>query len=217
MNNLNTVLVEGKLVRDPSLKMVTANCPMCRMSIANNRYYIKNEKWEEDTSFFSIIVYGDVALLCDKYLKKGRGIRVVGRLKQYKDTRDLAMPREQVSIIAEHIEFQPERQSMSNSSKYEQIPKGINDATFGGSMEDGLGKNGEIVADENAKSVPLDECTENTPCTVESTDEREQAEIDKEQGQNPEAEAERGPESFNFDGGSRGDAQEQLVAGDEPF
>ncbi len=107
MNNLNTVLVEGLLTRDPE-RMGPEGSSMCRMGLANNRYYFsdKEGRWIPDTSFFTIQVYGSAAESCMRRLKKGRGIRVVGRLKQYV-TKHTNL--EKVYILAEHIEVQPQR------------------------------------------------------------------------------------------------------------
>ena len=83
MNNLNTVLIEGTLTRDPESKSLSAGVNYCRLAIANNRYYCDaHGEWKQETSFFYIYVYGAVAEACIKRLRKGRGIRVTGRLKQ---------------------------------------------------------------------------------------------------------------------------------------
>ena len=112
MNNLNTVLMEGTLTRDPQREDTTAEFSMCKLVMANNRYfYGKERKWVKDSSYFYVYVYGPVAEACLKYLKKGRGIRVVGRLKQHSWKAGDGYWRERIHIIAEHIEFQPERKT----------------------------------------------------------------------------------------------------------
>ena len=111
MNNLNTVMIEGQLTRTPSLGTSPAQTQMCRLSIANNRYYLdKDGDWKQDPSYFTVHVYGNVASACVAHLKKGRGVRVVGRLKQY-SWLDHGIRREKVYILAEHIEFQPAKKS----------------------------------------------------------------------------------------------------------
>ena len=40
--------------------------------------------------------------------KKGRGVRVVGRLKQDRWTGTDGKPRSKIAIVAEHVEFRPE-------------------------------------------------------------------------------------------------------------
>ena len=50
--------------------------------------------------------------MCAEHLSKGRGIRVVGRIKQERweaDGPDGYQPRDKVVIVAEHVEFQPVR------------------------------------------------------------------------------------------------------------
>ena len=111
MNNLNTVLMEGTLIRDPERSHHVTGSSQCRLSLANNRYYNgKNEKWVNDASFFTVWVFGPVAESCLTYLRKGRGIRVVGRLKQFRYT-SAGFSREKVAILAEHIEFQPQKKT----------------------------------------------------------------------------------------------------------
>ena len=163
MNNLNTVLVEGLLTRDPELKHMTAESTYCRMSIANNRFFIdKKGQWAQDTSYFTIFVYGKVADICNKYLKKGRGIRVVGRLKQYRYG-DPPTRRENVVIIAEHIEFQPERKLAEKIAEKTSQPEKIE-----GNLETSF--NPADIADPS--SIPTEQhaieaATETEECTVE--------------------------------------------------
>jgi len=115
MNNLNTVLIEGTLTRDPKDE-TTAEYSQCRLAVANNRYFLgRDGKWKPDPSYFYVYVFGPVADACMQYLKKGRGVRVVGRLKQ-QSWRAYDGWRERIFIIAEHIEFQPPK-------KKEDIPE----------------------------------------------------------------------------------------------
>ena len=121
MNNLNTVLMEGTLIRDPERSNQVTGSSQCRLSLANNRYYNgKNEKWVNDASFFTVWVFGPVAESCLTYLKKGRGIRVVGRLKQFRYT-SAGFSREKVAILAEHIEFQPQKKTEEPAAP--EVPK----------------------------------------------------------------------------------------------
>lgn len=111
MNDLNTIVIEGKLTHDPKITMVTADSAVCRFSIAVNRRYMDRKKQEfiENVSFFTVETWGKVAENCAKWLSKGRGVRVVGHLKQHRwtENRPESYPRERVYILSEHIEFQP--------------------------------------------------------------------------------------------------------------
>lgn len=108
MNNLNSVLVEGNLVRDPELSYTNRGTPVCKFSVACNRYYKQDDELQQEVSFFDITVWSRQAEVCGEYLHKGRGVRIVGRLKQDRWQDASGNNRSRVLIIAEHVEFKPE-------------------------------------------------------------------------------------------------------------
>ena len=120
MNNLNSVLIEGNLARDPELRYTPKGTPVCTLVLASNRSYKDPEQHGERTeevSFFEATTWGKLATVCHEHLSKGRGIRVVGRLKQerWEDTEGNA--RAKVLVIAEQVEFQPRRQESARQQE----------------------------------------------------------------------------------------------------
>ena len=107
MNNLNSVLIEGNLTKDPELSYTPNEKAVCKLRLATNRYYKQGDEPQEEASFFDVTVWGRQAEACAEYLKKGRGIRVVGRLKQERWEAQDGSERSRVAIIAEHVEFKP--------------------------------------------------------------------------------------------------------------
>jgi single-strand DNA-binding protein len=107
MNNLNSILLEGNLVRDPELRYTPKGVPVCSFSVACNRYFKQEEELQEEVSYFDVTTWNRLAEVCNEYLRKGRGVRVVGRLKQdrWEDTE--GKTRSKVHIVAEHVEFKP--------------------------------------------------------------------------------------------------------------
>ena len=105
MNNLNSVLIEGNMVRDPLFRTTTKGRPVCNFSIASNRWYRQDSNLEKEVGFFDVEVWGKTADLCTKQGRKGRGVRVVGRLKQDRWTGDDGKNRNKVLIVAEHVEY----------------------------------------------------------------------------------------------------------------
>ncbi|MCK5672817.1 MAG: single-stranded DNA-binding protein [Spirochaetales bacterium] len=107
MNSLNSILMEGNLTRDPELKETTKGTKVCTFTVASNRYYKKDDEQQQEVSFFPVEVWAGLADSCNQYLKKGRGVRVVGRIKQdrWKDQDD--KNHEKFKIVAEHVEFKP--------------------------------------------------------------------------------------------------------------
>ena len=108
MNNLNSILIEGNLVRDPLLRSTPKGTQVCTMSLASNRYYKQDSGYEKEVSFFEVETWARLAEACYNKGRKGRGVRVVGRLKQDRWNGSDGKPHSRVSIVAEHVEFRPE-------------------------------------------------------------------------------------------------------------
>ena len=108
MNNLNSVLIEGNLVRDPLLRATPKGTPVCIFSLATNRTYKQDGGFEKEVSFFDVETWAKLAENCCKLGYKGRGVRVVGRLKQDRWVGTDGKSHSKITIVAEHVEFRPE-------------------------------------------------------------------------------------------------------------
>ena len=108
MNNLNSILIEGNLVRDPLLRSTSKGTQICTMSLASNRYYKQDSGFEKEVSFFEVETWARLAEACYNKGRKGRGVRVVGRLKQDRWNGADGKPHSRITIVAEHVEFRPE-------------------------------------------------------------------------------------------------------------
>ena len=109
MNNLNSVLLEGNLCRDPELRYTPKGTPVCTLLLASNRSYKVEGERQEEVSFVETTTWGKLATVCAEHLAKGRGVRVVGRLKQERWEDPDGNTRSKVVIVAEQVEFQPRR------------------------------------------------------------------------------------------------------------
>ena len=108
MNCLNQIILEGNLVRQPEKKTLPTGAAVCTLPIAvNRRYKTGDGSYAEDVSYFDVDTFGGLAEVCVKWCPKGRGIRVVGRLKQNRWKDDAGKSHSRVKVIAEHIEFKP--------------------------------------------------------------------------------------------------------------
>ena len=99
MNNLNSVLIEGNMVRDPLIRSTSKGTPVCNFSIASNRYFHQDSALEKEVGFFDIEAWGKLADACGNQGRKGRGVRVVGRLKQDRWTGNDGKNHSKVSIV----------------------------------------------------------------------------------------------------------------------
>jgi single-strand DNA-binding protein len=110
MNNLNSILIEGNLVKDPLLRSTTKGTQVCSIRIASNRWYKQDNQtsgFEKETSFFDIETWGKLAEACHSKCQKGRGVRVIGRLRQNRWNDPDGKPHSKITIVAEHVEFRP--------------------------------------------------------------------------------------------------------------
>ena len=106
MNNLNSILLEGNLTRDPELRHTPAGTPVCTLRVGSLRTYKCAGKRREEVTFVETETCGRLATVCAEHLRKGSGVRVIGRLKQGTRQEDGAPV---LMIAAEHVEFQPRR------------------------------------------------------------------------------------------------------------
>lgn len=104
MNSLNSVLLEGNLVADP----VRLDSHFVIFTIESVRFTTIDDVLVKETSKFTITVpKGNLAKICFDTLKKDRGVRVVGRLRQNSIFNEGGKGNSTIEIIAEHVEFKP--------------------------------------------------------------------------------------------------------------
>jgi single-strand DNA-binding protein len=119
VNSLNSILLEGNLTRDPESKTLSTGTQVCTFSVASDRFYRQNDNTEKEVSYFDVEAWSKLGLACSQNLKKGRGVRVVGRLKQDRWTDSEGKTKSRVMIVAEHVEFKPQKRAVSESEAAE--------------------------------------------------------------------------------------------------
>jgi single-strand DNA-binding protein len=140
MNNLNSILIEGNLVQDPDLRLNLKGTPVCTFTLVSNRFFKQDSGIEKETGFFDVEAWGKLAESVGDLGRKGRGVRVVGRLKQERWTGTDGKPHSKISIIAEQVEFRPE---FRNRAKEEPDP----------GLEEFNSNSGELFPEEPEKVV----------------------------------------------------------------
>ena len=138
MNNLNSILIEGNLARDPMFRSTPKGTPVCTFSLASNRFFRQDSGLEKEVSFFEVETWAKLAEACNNLGKKGRGVRVVGRLKQDRWTGNDGKPRSRITIVAEHVEFRPEFRK-EKASAAEEAAQQAQDISGDGEFEEGEG------------------------------------------------------------------------------
>lgn len=101
---MNSVVLIGRLARDPELSYTPSNqTPLCRFTIAVDRPRRNGE--DAGADFIRITVWGKQAETCDRYLSKGRQVAVTGRIQtgSYKNRDGQTVYT--TDVVADRVEF----------------------------------------------------------------------------------------------------------------
>lgn len=103
MANGNTITIVGNVTRDPELRYLTSGTALAQLGVAVNRRYQQNGEWQEDTSFFDVVCWRELADNVSESISKGDRIIVTGRLEQRSwETQD-GDKRSKVEIVADEV------------------------------------------------------------------------------------------------------------------
>jgi single-strand DNA-binding protein len=115
MNYLNMVMVEGNVVKSPTLRFTHNGDAVCAFVIASNRFHKGKDGMATERSFFPVEAWLDVAKKCDDLAKKGVNCRIQGRLRQDRWENPDGEPRSKVVIVADKVEFRAEKKEESHN------------------------------------------------------------------------------------------------------
>ena len=100
----NNVSVAGNLVADPELRYTKGGAAISSLRIAVNRRWSKDGEWEEETSFFDVTTWAQIAENCAESLTKGMRVVVNGRLEEQRwEDKETKEPRRKVVIVADEV------------------------------------------------------------------------------------------------------------------
>ncbi len=107
-DDINVVILSGRLTRDPEVKYTPSGRPVVRFGIAVNRSFVdSNNERQERTSFVNIVVWGAQAENCGKFLSKGSPVMVEGRLEIRKYTAQTGEDKRVTEVVARKVTFLP--------------------------------------------------------------------------------------------------------------
>ena len=104
---LNKAMIYGNLTRDPELKALPSGMNVCSFSLATNRVYNDRDgNRQEAVDYHNIVVFGKQAENCAKYLTKGSGTYVEGRLQTRSWEKD-GQKQYRTEVVADRVQFGP--------------------------------------------------------------------------------------------------------------
>lgn len=79
---LNKVMIIGNVGRDPEMRYTPSGRPVTSFSVATSRTWTSAEgERHEETEWFNVVAWGNLAEICNTYLNKGQQVYVEGRLQ----------------------------------------------------------------------------------------------------------------------------------------
>ena len=102
---MNKVYLIGNLTRDPEMRSTQSGIAVCNFSIAVNRRFRNAQTGQQETDFFNIVAWRQLAELCSRYLAKGRKVAVVGSIQTRSYEAQDGSKRTAFDIVADEVEF----------------------------------------------------------------------------------------------------------------
>jgi single-strand DNA-binding protein len=119
-SNINRVVITGNLTRDPELRSLPSGNSVCSLRVACNgrRRNPTTTEWEDQPNYFDVTVWGAQGENCSRFLSKGRGVAVDGRLQWREWTDKEGQKRQSVDIVADSVQFLGGRDDAGNGNGF---------------------------------------------------------------------------------------------------
>jgi len=103
--DINHVVLIGRLTRDADFKFTPNGQAVSKFSIAViNRRKRNGDSWEDEASFFDIVLWGKQAESIQAYLVKSKMVCIDGELRQDRWQQD-GQNRSKVEVIANYVQL----------------------------------------------------------------------------------------------------------------
>jgi single-strand DNA-binding protein len=96
---LNSIMLIGNLGRSPELRYTPSGKPVTSFTLATSRTWSTSEgEKREETEWFNVISWGNLAEICNRYLERGSRVYIEGRLqtREWEDAGGLKHSRTEV-------------------------------------------------------------------------------------------------------------------------
>ena len=134
MGNLNKVMIIGNVGRDAELRYTANGTALSNFSVAvNSNRRSQSGEWEEETEWFNVTIWADLAERISQYITKGIPIYVEGRLRTRNWDDDQGVRHYRTEVIGNNVQFLARRRDQD----------GGGDGDWGGNRGGGGGRGGD--------------------------------------------------------------------------
>jgi single-strand DNA-binding protein len=101
----NTVTLVGNVTRDPEIRYTPSGQTVATFGLAVNRRWQNRQtnEWEEQTSFFDVKCWAQMAENVSESVQRGTRVVVTGRLEQRSWETDTGEKRSKVEVVADEV------------------------------------------------------------------------------------------------------------------
>ena len=130
-NDINRVVLVGRLTRDPELRSTNSGSYLCRFTLASNRtIFQKDAENREEVGFYDCVAWNKLAEVISKYTQKGRRVAVDGALRFSTWEGTDGKKQSKVEIHVENFQFLDAKGS-EGPAKIESAPEQSSSSGFG--------------------------------------------------------------------------------------
>lgn len=109
MVNFNRVFLVGNLTRDPELRYTPQGTAVATLRLAINTFFKdKSNQTQKEVCFINVVVWAQMAEVCNQYLQKGRSVFVEGRLLSRSWQDNEGKNRSIIEVRASKVQFMPQ-------------------------------------------------------------------------------------------------------------
>ena len=106
MAGLNKIMIIGNVATDPEMRYTPNGNPVTSFRMATNRVYTSSDgERHDETEWFTIVSWNQLAEQCNQYLSKGRRAYVEGRLQSHTWETPEGQSRFRNEIVANQVLF----------------------------------------------------------------------------------------------------------------
>src|SRR5213079_885467 len=114
----NSITISGNITRDPEMRYTPSGVSKVTFGVAVNRSWRnqQTQDWEEQTSFFNVVAWRQLAENVGASLAKGSRVVVTGRLEQRSWETEQGEKRSIVEIVADDVSAEVHKVERSGPS-----------------------------------------------------------------------------------------------------
>jgi single-strand DNA-binding protein len=134
---MNKCILFGNVGKDPEVKKIGEN-KVAKFSLATNKSYTKAGEKITETAWHNIVLWGKLAELAEKYVKKGNSIIIEGEIayRSYENKEGITVYITEIIGNALHFAGSKKEEEKPKENKPKDIEQQIRDGDFVGNAED---------------------------------------------------------------------------------